>query len=45
MDRVWWRGVLDNADALVVLRDTPTTEDDVVVEAATVLRDALRPYV
>ena len=45
MDKVWWQGVLDRADALVVLRDTPTTEDDVVVEAATVLRDALRPYV
>jgi len=45
MDKVWWDGVLGRADALLVLRDTPTTDDDAVVDAATELRDALRPYV
>jgi hypothetical protein len=45
MDKVWWDGVLGRADALMVLRDASTADDDVVVEAARELRDALRPYV
>jgi hypothetical protein len=45
MDPVWWDGVLAHADQITVLLDTPTPDDDAVVEAATTLRDALRPYV
>jgi hypothetical protein len=45
MDKVWWDGVLDRADALVALRGSPAPDDDAVVGAATELRDALRPYV
>jgi hypothetical protein len=45
MDKVWWDAVLARADALVALRDTPEPDEGALVEAATELRDGLRPYV
>ncbi|MGH9273075.1 MAG: hypothetical protein ACRDZU_00385 [Acidimicrobiales bacterium] len=45
MDKVWWDGVVGRANVLVSLRDTPAPDEDAVVETATELRDALRPYV
>ena len=45
MDKVWWDGVLGQADALVGLLDSPSPDEDAVVETATELRDGLRPYV
>lgn len=44
MDKVWWDGVLGRADALVALLDT-ADDDEVKIDAAIELRDALRPYV
>lgn len=45
MDKVWWDGVLGHADELVALLDSPSTDEDAVIERATALRDGLRPYV
>lgn len=45
MDKVWWEGVLGNADELVVLLDSPSPDEEAIIERATTLRDGLRPYV
>lgn len=45
MDGVWWDSVLGHADQLVSLLDTPSPDQDAVIDEATALRDALRPYV
>lgn len=45
MDKVWWDSVLGHVDHLVALLDSPSADDDLVIEAATALRDALRPFV
>lgn len=45
MDKVWWDSVIGHADQLIVLLDTPTPDDESITTEATVLRDALRPYV
>lgn len=44
MDKVWWDSVLAQADQLVVHIDA-ATDDELIIEAATALRDTLRPYV
>jgi hypothetical protein len=41
----WWHGIGTRCESLVRLLDSPSVDDDVVVEQATALRDALRPYV
>lgn len=45
MDKVWWDGVLANADRLLRLLDVDEPDQDAVADEATALRDALRPYV
>lgn len=45
MDKVWWDGVLANADRLLILLDIDEPDEDAVADAATALRDVLRPYV
>lgn len=48
MDRTWWRELGDRLDAFVRLLDggmAPEHQDSAVVQAATALRDDLRPYV
>ncbi len=45
MDGVWWDSVVAKAGVLVELRDADEPDDDAVADAATELRDALRPYV
>jgi hypothetical protein len=45
MDSVWWGSVLEKVDALLVLLDEDTPDDDSVVERSVELRDGLRPYV
>lgn len=45
MDKVWWEGVLGNADELTVLLDSASRDDEAIIERATALRDGLRPYV
>jgi hypothetical protein len=45
MNQVWWDDVLAAATAMVALLDVEPPDDEAVVDAATALRDALRPYV
>lgn len=45
MDKVWWDGVLGHAGELIALLDTPSPDQDAVVEQASALREALRPFV
>jgi len=45
MDRVWWDGVLSEADELIRLLDQDPVDDDAVTTHAARLRDGLRPYV
>jgi hypothetical protein len=45
VERSWWRAVTGQASELVGLFGIAGVEHDVVVDAATQLRDALRPYV
>ena len=45
MDKVWWQGVGERCAELADLLQSPSRDDDRVVEQATVLRDLLRPYV
>lgn len=45
MDKVWWDSVMAKAAALVTLVDTDPVDETALAEAATELRDGLRPYV
>ena len=45
MDKAWWQGVGERCTALAALFDGPAADDDHTVEAATALREVLRPYV
>lgn len=45
MDKVWWDGVLGHADRIIALLDVPSSDGGAVIDEATLLRDALRPYV
>jgi hypothetical protein len=45
MDKGWWESLGAQCAALVALFDAPSTDEDPIVEAATALRDVLRPYV
>lgn len=44
MDKVWWDSVLGHVDSLLNQIDAEA-DDDSVIDIATALRDALRPYV
>jgi len=45
MDKTWWQDIGKRCQALVTLLDGPLPDDDVVIEQAMALRDALRPFV
>ena len=45
MDKTWWQGVGQRCRELADLVESPSRDDDRVVEQATILRDLLRPYV
>jgi len=45
MDRVWWDGVLAEADELIRLLDQDPVDDEAVAAHAVRLRDGLRPFV
>ncbi len=45
MDKGWWSGVGTRCAELARLLESPTADEDRIVEQATALRDVLRPYV
>ncbi len=45
MDKAWWQALGERCAALVALFDTPSVDEEPLVDAATALRDVLRPYV
>lgn len=45
VEKPWWHGIGTRCESLARLLESPSLDEDVVVEQATALRDALRPYV
>lgn len=45
LERDWWDGVVARAGALADLLESPTPDDEQVIDLAAALRDGLRPYI
>ena len=45
MDKAWWTGIGERCAELARLLESPSTDEELVVDQATLLRDLLRPYV
>ena len=45
MDKAWWQGVGERCAALVLLFDGPVGDEEPIADAASSLREVLRPYV